>query len=1052
MKRGMQPLVALLLGLVFLPAAAQTYGPVRSGDSLWRAFGQLENTQGMNRFSWMMATLRLNPEAFSRSCSGNSLQLGARLTLPAPEWVNSLSKERAAAEFERQAEQWTAYLDRGDEITCSPWLDALEPTAQTAVEPVTAEPAQEQPLVPEAPTPAEPTVPVEPPVLEPLVPETQAPSETAPPTAETGFVPAAGEPTETPASEPVIPESPSPAEPAPSTPETGAEPVVAGPAETPASEPVVSETPAPAEPSTPVSKPAAETPAPAPSAAQLWRKLPLPAFAALGLLLLIFVYLLVKRSKRSQTAQAPLVPSSVRGGFRRRILWLVTLVVVLGQGLYAYLNVNFFQDNYLRSVQVQSERLGSYLRQDVEYVLQLGIPLEKLIKIEASLAEILNATPEIEFIEITDLQDRVIYYADHQSMERISGETRLSGTRQPLNAEGGLLGISREDTDLRLPITDGKSDAPVGYIQMRISAQLIQGASREIVWDIVTVILVSLLITFEFLGFFVNREFSEPLRSLTRRVIQAARCGGTVTVDSRLAMPGVDRVITQANQWIGRVRDVRAARAGGFAPSEVTLTETQRLAEMQLQALPREGSGPAARAREALDDLRQQLRDWLRAKRENDGFFVQGAAERARLEKAEAGHTPYHYVRPFVFLFFTAYNLPVSFFPMYVETLYEPLWGLPTEVLIGLPISVFMLFFAVSMLVVGRWLDRVGWFKPLVTGASIFMVGFLLTAFAQDYIQLLLFRAATAVGLGIGFMGFQQFVVENTDPRDRSVGLSAFIGAFFAGEIVGTVVGGMLADRLGYSNIFLLAGIVSGAALAGLVLFFRSQIASQRPRVVKDKIPLSQLFGALKDREFFAVVVFQAIPAKVALVGFLMYFVPLYLTQIGTLQSDIGRIAMCYALMLVFVGPLVSRRFGKAKYRKYTILVGGLITGAAMTAFSLVSGSYAVLLLVIALGIAHAFSLSSQASLIAETQLVRRLGTGTGMGVYRFWERVGNVSGPFIMAALVAAAGYQEAVVWLGIGTIISSVLYIVMLYGIPSGEEPEAGAQGQQSFANAEA
>jgi hypothetical protein len=70
--------------------------------------------------------------------------------------------------------------------------------------------------------------------------------------------------------------------------------------------------------------------------------------------------------------------------------------------------------------------LGSFLKSDVEFVLNLNIPLTKLIKLKNTLKEILVATPELEFIEITDLKGYVLYYADHQSMGRVE-----PGTRRP---------------------------------------------------------------------------------------------------------------------------------------------------------------------------------------------------------------------------------------------------------------------------------------------------------------------------------------------------------------------------------------------------------------------------------------------------------------------------------------------------------------------------------------------------------------------------------------------------------------------------------------------
>jgi heme exporter protein D len=71
---------------------------------------------------------------------------------------------------------------------------------------------------------------------------------------------------------------------------------------------------------------------------------------------------------------------------------------------------------------------------------------------------------------------------------------------------------------------------------------------------------------------------------------------------------------------------------------------------------------------------------------------------------------------------------------------------------------------------------------------------------------------------------------------------------------------------------------------------------------------------------------------------------------------------------------------------------------------------------------------------------------GVGMGTYRLWERTGNILGPFIMAALVAAGGYRQAVVWLGAGTVLLSILYLVVLPSTTrkGGVRGSAGSQPQ--------
>ena len=260
--------------------------------------------------------------------------------------------------------------------------------------------------------------------------------------------------------------------------------------------------------------------------------------------------------------------------------------------------------------------------------------------------------------------------------------------------------------------------------------------------------------------------------------------------------------------------------------------------------------------------------------------------------------------------------------------------------------------------------------------------------------------------------------------------MASFLAAFFGGDICGTVMGGMLADRIGYSHVFTVSAVVAFFALLCCWFIFKND--PRMPRTwkkrpdAKNRFMLKDAFHVLKDIEFTATVFLQAIPAKMTLIGFLYYFIPLYLKQLGTLQSDIGRVIMCYGVALVFLGPFFSKYFDKVYLRKYYIAAGGLLTGISMACFNYYPGFASALGLVVILGFAHTISTSSQTTVISETSVIKELGAGAGLGLFRFWERLGNISGPLLMGFLMAKYSYEQAVVILGMISIVCSVLYTV--------------------------
>jgi predicted MFS family arabinose efflux permease len=715
---------------------------------------------------------------------------------------------------------------------------------------------------------------------------------------------------------------------------------------------------------------------------------------------------------------------------RTRIFLVVMLVIVAAQVLSARRSVARFQSGYLKALEEQSRRLGAFLKRDFEHVLGLGVPLTRLGRLEQSLGAVLAATPELALIAVCDAAGNVVCAVEASgalgSLQGASGVPPIApGTLLQLRRHG----ISADALETRLPLRASGRALVAGHVHLRLSPELLLERSRAIWLDMLTITLVSLLVTFEALTFFVAERIGRPLDRVLAAVNHSIYRQAAVADPSGDLTPALGRMISAFNgcmqrylRALGPLKDLRrrvraagrrlgrlAARPGaptaagggaaaGPADLQTTVTALQRqvasltgrLAPAAFQALP------ADRRRESRDALPKPI--------------------------------PCGWIRPLIFLFIVADAFCISFFPLYVETLYAPVRWLPREVALGLPISVFMAVFAFSMPLTGSWSERVGWCRPLLAGIVLNAAGLLLTAAAGSIAQLAVFRAITALGFGMVFMACQRFVIDNTSVRERAVGMAAFLAAFFAGDICGTVMGGVLADRIGYRSIFLLSAGVSLLALGlGMLLFRHAWRLPPKPAVSRGW-PLRGALKVLLDREFCAVVWLQAIPAKIVLIGVLFYFVPLYLRQAAASQGDIGRVIICYGLAMVFLGPLFYRCFDRPAYRKYYIFVGGLLTALALSVFLFFSGVGAAVFLAATLGLAHTFSVSSQAAFITETRVAKAMGEGVGMGLFRFWERVGNVAGPLVVGGLISRLGYESAMVVLAAFLLVASLSYLAVI------------------------
>ncbi|MFO7689038.1 MAG: hypothetical protein R6W83_00525, partial [Cryobacterium sp.] len=68
----------------------------------------------------------------------------------------------------------------------------------------------------------------------------------------------------------------------------------------------------------------------------------------------------------------------------------------------------------------------------------------------------------------------------------------------------------------------------------------------------------------------------------------------------------------------------------------------------------------------------------------------------------------YGLIRPAAFLFLFGIDISVSFLPLHMGKLYQPIFGLSRDVVLGLPISVEMFFVMIALYAAGAWIDRRG--------------------------------------------------------------------------------------------------------------------------------------------------------------------------------------------------------------------------------------------------------------------------------------------------------------------------------------------------------
>ncbi len=595
---------------------------------------------------------------------------------------------------------------------------------------------------------------------------------------------------------------------------------------------------------------------------------------------------------------------------KQKISAIMLFVIGTAQLVFSATNTNDFRIYYLDINRAKIRTMTTLLKEDIEFYFTKGIKINKLMKMEASLGEIIASLPELDHIVILDQQDTPLYMANKEraaNMQTLSG-AEAEQLRQTLSLEINpeysvrLELMSQNNVEGFISANASKE----GYISTNLSREVIRAKLFDIALDSATILVISMLFLGELL-IMIFQVIEEPV-----------------------------------------------------------------------------------------------------------------AAEQRRIH--------YNAIRPAAFLFLFGMDSCISFVPLHIERLYEPLFGLSKDIVMGLPISIEMLFAGIATAIAGVWVDRRKWHEPFLTGLFLAGLGNIYSWFAPDALQFIISRGLTGFGYGLALIATQGFVISHADEANKAQGLAYLLAGIFAGSICGGSVGAMLADRMGYPPVFLFGAMLLLLTFVYTMLFMRQSFKAQKYHIAEQKhsegLSFRALFHFLANRYIFSLIMFAIIPSAIAVVGFINYFYPIYLNRLGESQSNIGRIYMIFGLCLIYVAPLISKYIDSSENKKIYLLVNGLLGSTAFMIFYLWGGIFATMLAILLLGLSLSFDASRAYAL--KLKVTQDLGAGKAMGIFYSAGKLGQVIGPVIFGVIMLAQDMMRMLVYFGVAYLLITFIFMV--------------------------
>jgi MFS family permease len=304
----------------------------------------------------------------------------------------------------------------------------------------------------------------------------------------------------------------------------------------------------------------------------------------------------------------------------------------------------------------------------------------------------------------------------------------------------------------------------------------------------------------------------------------------------------------------------------------------------------------------------------------------------------------------------------------------------------------------------GALIGRLGERPVYVAGLLIVAVSTAACAFAQDYVQLLVFRGLGGVGSVMFTVASMALVVRLAPPESRGRVSGAYASAFLIGNVLGPVVGGMLAG-FGLRVPFLC--YAAALILAAIVVQTQLSHTPSSARTSGGQAPAMGFADALGDGAYRSALV-SSFANGWATFGVRMATVPLFAVAALGAGPEAAGLALAVFAAGNAAALTFSGRLADSLGRKPMLISGLLVAGLATAAIGFTSGLAWFLVASAVAGAGSGLLGPAQQAAVADVIGNERSG-GKVLAAYQMTSDIGAIAGPVLVGVLADQLGYGWA-------------------------------------------
>ncbi|MGM0199028.1 multidrug efflux MFS transporter [Enterococcus sp. DIV1314a] len=353
--------------------------------------------------------------------------------------------------------------------------------------------------------------------------------------------------------------------------------------------------------------------------------------------------------------------------------------------------------------------------------------------------------------------------------------------------------------------------------------------------------------------------------------------------------------------------------------------------------------------------------------------------------------------------FFTgaSFSLVMPFIPLYIEELGAPASQVP--LLSGLAISITALAAAIVAPIWGNLADRKGRRLMMIRAAAGMTVTMGALAFVPNVYWLLVMRFFT--GVLSGYIPNATALIAYQAPREKSGwAIGTLATGAIAGNLIGPLMGGILAELLGMKNVFIITGMILFITLLLTIFLVKETF---EPIEKKDLMSTKEILGQSTRRSVLFGLFFTSLILQLGMTS----ISPILTLYIRELSTDTGSVLFLSGLIVSVAGvsavissPYLGRlgdRIGNHKI----LLLGLVFSFCCFIPMGLVTAPWQLGVLRFLLGFSTGALMPSVNTLISK--ITPPEGVSRIFGYNQMFNNFGQVLGPLVGSAVAQAYSYS---------------------------------------------